>query len=160
VNPFGHYASGGRRFPWVDALEVAVAGWMGTPYMAGARMPGRRGGVDCANFVVAVLDELHGLPAAVMAPIESEPEAVIRGMLGRYPHARAPVEEADCGDVVFTRDGRGLGHVLLCGGVACTFYHATRPNGVTRAGLSAASGRVDRVYRLTERERWAITIYK
>lgn len=40
-----------------QTLAAALRSWEGTPHVAGQRAPGRRGGVDCVNFVVAVLEE-------------------------------------------------------------------------------------------------------
>lgn len=48
----------------LTTLRVAIATWEGTPHVAGQRRPGRAstgGGVDCINFVVAVLEECYAL---------------------------------------------------------------------------------------------------
>lgn len=40
-------------------LGAAIRGWEGTPHVAGQRTPGKGGGVDCINFVAAVLEECY-----------------------------------------------------------------------------------------------------
>jgi cell wall-associated NlpC family hydrolase len=51
-------------------LERVLRSWEGTPYQEGQQTRGRSGGVDCAAFVVCVLNELTGsrVPVRRVAP--------------------------------------------------------------------------------------------
>lgn len=144
----------------VNRIESLCSSWLGTPYRHGQR---RRGaGVDCANFIVAVLDELYGVqlppiptfPAGAGATSEKA-EPAIRAIMSRFPHERVnPSEPIEPGDVVFTLTGDHVGHVLLAGVRAGELWHAARGVGVCRTGLGAYAGQIDRLYRPLNKELW------
>lgn len=140
----------------VNRLESVCESWAGTPYVKSQRLRGVA--VDCANFVVAVLDELYGLnlpptPSLPAGETHEKAEPAIRAIMSRFPHRRLSAGESiEPGDVVFTRTGDHVGHVLICGPRG--LWHAIQGVGVCRTGLGCLSGKVDRVYRLLNKELW------
>lgn len=127
--------------------------------MAGQSCPGV--GVDCVQFVVAVLDALHGYdrkpaPRLPQALGTNNPEAAAqaaRTILARYPHERVEGEQVQPGDVIVCPVGNGPGHVLLVGWRPQTAWHSLIGVGVCQAGLGGLH--YLHAWRSTEKAEWA-----
>lgn len=145
-----------RQRVGTERLEAILAGWAGTPYMAGQAQRGV--GVDCVRFVCAVLDELQGVVREVATLPSDAAMHTRRGAIGVMRTIRKrfapndPVRDGSLepGDVIVVgpSDG-GPGHAMIVGTRKNELWHSTGRN-VHRSGLAFAQGynRVFRVYRM------------
>lgn len=146
---------------WREELDRCLRSWEETPYAAGQRLRGR--GVDCTNFVDAVLEEMHGLEPRVLPPFDPNggvhdargAAAMCRQISARYPNVTVrgpyPVES---GDVLVYRRGRGAGHVLIVGLDPRAAWHADHGTGVCFTSVKLITPLIMRVWRPTEKESW------
>jgi cell wall-associated NlpC family hydrolase len=49
------------RMDQTKRLKASIAGWQGTPYVAGQSFPGKGGGVDCVRICDLILQDALGL---------------------------------------------------------------------------------------------------
>jgi cell wall-associated NlpC family hydrolase len=145
-------------------LEFVLRRWDRTPYMAGQRCRGI--GVDCVQFVTAVLDELHGVSTKVP---RLRPDSAVhdgRQALPTIKAIRAGFESVvvrdstiEPGDVIVVRatpfpsGPRRYGHVLIAGWEVGTLFHAASPTGVSKTSLQGLQD-VLRVYRDVNKDQW------
>lgn len=147
-------------------LEYVISRWVGTPYMAGQRVRGA--GVDCVQFVTAVLDELHRNEKPTFVPRLRPDSAIHDARQGgptikalRQGFASQVVRETvvEPGDVLVvraiprSRGPRRMGHVLITGSVPNTLYHAMTGSGVTRTSIEGLD-EILRIYRDKNKQRW------
>lgn len=139
---------------------MAVTPWIDTPWMAGQSCPGV--GVDCVQFVVAVLDALHGyehkpaprLPQDLGANNPEAARQAAREILSRYPHDRVTDAVVEPGDVIVCPVGDGPGHVLLVGWTPQTAWHSLLGFCVCQVGIGGLTAYLH-VWRSTEKAAWA-----
>jgi cell wall-associated NlpC family hydrolase len=150
--------------PYHARLDAVLRSWRGTPFAAGQCCRGR--GADCRFFVVAVLDELHGVtaPKPRRLPLDvrwNNPPgrlAALREFTGRYPcrPLRVGREAYEPGDaLVVCRPGQDpdrAHHLAIVGvGDPAPLWHAGL-GGVTFTSLTHY--RVGHGFRFTNRESW------
>jgi cell wall-associated NlpC family hydrolase len=145
------------------ALEAALHGWLGTPYLAGQQGKGQ--GVDCVRFVAAVLDELYGRATPIKtlpqdAALHARATAVLamKKFLTLYqPNERVTDGTIEPGDVLVTsREGGGPGHAMIAGPRRWTLWESTL-DGVHYtgwAGITAAGHRLEAIYRPSLKASW------
>ena len=135
-------------------LQAALERWRGTPYVHGWSSPGQ--GVDCWNFLGAVIDEATGLDRRPRLTLPAgagfhRPDLVAR-QVGLFLRAYEPLEVA-CGD---RRPGTVLleapAHAIIVGADGCLWDAA--PHGV-RAGGDDPALVIRRAWRLPGTEDWA-----
>lgn len=129
-------------------------------------MPGQQCvgvGVDCVQFVAAVLDELHGLPVqpvpryahdmALNNPIMAA--RVARYLASRYPNTTEPGDLLEPGDVVVCAltANSGPGHVMIVGPDENTAWHSVESIGVTITSV-ASMVEVWNVWRSKDKVKW------
>lgn len=152
---------------WKVALEEEMQSWKGTKYSLGQRLKGV--GVDCVQFVIAVLDEMYGYePIAFRAPSDSAVHdrrfvmASYAFIAHRYPQSVLRGAEPDTGDVVILRHRnaagagrRNPGHVGIVGMDRRVLWHADSPVGVCTTSVRAHRDQIVRVWRMTGKEQWS-----
>lgn len=144
---------------WLPALDRAIARWTGTPWMAGQRWPGR--GVDCVNFVDAVLCQVRGvkLPALAREPQDlaqhnhRDAMKVCNAIARRHPHKIIRDASREPGDVLVVRAGRGPAHVMILSRPLIV-WHAVAGCGVCSTSLAATESDVVRVFRPLDKSLW------
>lgn len=120
-----------------DILEK----WEGTPYREGHRI--LRQGVDCVQFVAAVLEEFYGVPCEI--PRLSSDVAYFNKGAGypamsalrrSFPYTKTdPSSEIEAGDVIVTTCGSAgtlPHHVLIASDNPVILFHAMKSSGVCR----------------------------
>lgn len=132
----------------VVALQRACLGWIGTPFRQHACVKGAGGGIDCENYLPAVLAEIGAINAAergavVVPPYEvnhAEHSAVSQfHEWFRQPSVRARVRRVDedephvDGDFVFPRVGRCEHHIGFR--IGNHVFHVARPSGPCRQSI-------------------------
>jgi len=163
-----------QRFKWkriTGAVErrilIVCESWKGTPYMTGQQARGI--GVDCVQFIGAILDALYRRPARTLIPrlppnagLHSEESGLRTAMAIRKGFESAEVDDGSIepGDVLVTRgtmDTRAhayLGHVLLAGVLPGTAIHSTQGVGVSWTSVQGIPG-ILRIYRPLNKNTWA-----
>jgi len=105
---------------WRSKVREVAMSWVGTPYLERAQVKGKRGGVDCATFLVGVFVELGLIPFFVppfytgQEPINNPSETYFKTLL-RYM-SEIPVEsELQPGDVLMYKipGACSCGHSIL-----------------------------------------------
>lgn len=142
-------------------VDLVLAGWYSTPYMAGNASRGV--GVDCVRFLACVLDALYGQqtvpPERLPADTALHSPRGARAALRRFLRAYEPNREVDDGTIepgdvlVLAAPGAGPGHGLVVSGQRNVLVHATR-EGVTRSGILFPAGTSARIYRVCDKELW------
>lgn len=127
-----------------DRLGEIIQSWKGTPWLS--RQCCKGGGVDCINFVVAVLNEMRGRS---YGPLETKNNAYHKANNGHWRETyriiresfgdSAPLHLTDPlvvfpGDVLLIESGRDTGHVIIVGTRKNTLHHALSGQGVTMIG--------------------------
>ena len=129
-------------------LQRACQSWAGTPFRQHSRIKGPGGGVDCGNFIAAVLAEIGAIDAAALAAIklpdydvnraEHSAESLFHEWF-RQPSVRARVRRVDedephvDGDLVFPKVGRCEHHIGFR--IGNHVYHIARPSGLCRQSI-------------------------
>lgn len=173
------YASGwtGPASLWTDALRMELESWLGTPYVAGQGLC--KVAADCVGFGAGVYDALEGIPAhaAPELPRHSQDVAFNNGreaarltarIRRRWPAVaivwrrgqrkwgrQLTPDMIQPGDALIVAVNRGApGHMMIAGTRPGELFHAQQDAGVVRAGAGQYLGRVVRVWRSMNRERW------
>jgi cell wall-associated NlpC family hydrolase len=159
MSPRADYFSSLSR---VWELQRACQSWAGTPFRMGGRVKGPLGGVDCGNFIPAVLAEIDAIDAATLAAIELPEYDLNRAEHSadslfhewfRQPAVRARVRRVDedephlDGDLVFPKVGRCEHHIGFR--IGNHVYHVARPSGPCRQSIHDLKAERSR-YRLME----------
>ena len=140
--------------------------WLDTPYMLGQRSKGQ--GVDCINFLIAVLDELYGFARPELIGLrlrgdrslhnKIESERTKAAILSVYsPNCIVPSFQVEPGDIVITGPARGgPGHAMIVSDKPGVLVHATVRGGVQTAGCGydRRTQRPLEVWRLLDKHRW------
>mgnify|MGYP000844261677 FL=1 len=125
----------------MDRLDRIARKWEGTPFLAGSRVPGPMGGVDCVQLTLALLEEVGALPAGLPRPrgypvdytMHQDGSLIldyVREVLaGRVVELPFRSELLEVGDVVGFRVGRGVNHLGTLVRVG-QIMHAIKPIGV------------------------------
>lgn len=129
------------------AIEEAKS-WLGTPFHHMARVKGRKGGVDCGQFLLGVFG-----PVGVIPPFEPEPyvqQFALHNSREWYLEylsklaTEIPEEQALEGDVVIYKVGRCFSHAAILiepwpgkvihaiNGLGVTITHGTRQGYIGR----------------------------
>lgn len=139
--------------------------WEGTPYMRGQQCKGVA--VDCVRYLAGVADELYGtkrepterLPHDWALHDPSQAFSALRKILRLYSPLEKIEGAVEAGDALVVGPLRGgPGHVIYCGPVPGSLWHAGR-NRVERTSLSVLrsssySMRLFAVYRALDKDRW------
>jgi hypothetical protein len=161
----------GLPSPIQTRIESVLKSWYRTPYQSGQRARGI--GVDCREFVVAVLDELYRRPSPTLIERLS-PDSGVHGdkvarravaeMLRSFPsHVYRPGFTLEPGDILVTlghydlRAPDRLRHAMIVGTRPFVLWHASNENrtsGVCFAHVAKA-GKVLRLYRPKDKQSWA-----
>lgn len=151
-----------------DRLEAVLYPWRNTPYMLGQRSKGQ--GVDCVNFLVAVLLELYDSPAefaAKLGPLRArgdrsmhnpeEAERTKQKILDAFqPHEQILSLDVEPGDILITGPKHGgPGHAMIVTPFPGVLIHATQ-RGVQTAGCGFLRDqqRPFEVWRLLNKDLW------
>lgn len=97
-----------------DQIIQAAKGWLGTPYHHQARVKGV--GVDCAQLVAAIAEELKIIPQGTAIPFDYSPEWHIHNreelLVKNLEAFGCPEKEtAEPGDILCFKFGRAIGHL-------------------------------------------------
>jgi hypothetical protein len=142
----------GLPSPIQTRIESVLKSWYRTPYQSGQRARGI--GVDCREFVVAVLDELYRRPSPTLIERLSPDSGV---------HGDKVARRAVAGDILVTlghydlRAPDRLRHAMIVGTRPFVLWHASNENrtsGVCFAHVAKA-GKVLRLYRPKDKQSWA-----
>ena len=154
---------------WGARVDKFCEGWLGTPYIEGACIPGR--GVDCVRFAGSVLDHLYlenrrkdirRVKGDTSLHNPKLVKAAMRDILRLYPkHERVFPERAvykvNPADILVSGpENGGPGHVMVVGGAPGKIWHCSSPLGVQLIGYALpANHKLYAVFRATDRElRW------
>lgn len=100
-----------------QAILKEARSWIGTPFRHAARIKGRKGGVDCAQFLIGVYLNVGLLSAVnfdlyVMQWMLHKSEEIYIDQLLSYTQ-EIEAEDAQPGDIVVFRVGRAYSHGAL-----------------------------------------------
>jgi hypothetical protein len=143
----------------VQILEAACSSWVGTPFRQNSRIKGGKGGVDCGNYVAAVLFESGAIDQQISTPpydadyaLYSEESVLLEWF--KRPATRQLMRQVDedephvDGDLVFPKVGRTEHHMGIR--IGPWVWHVPRAIGVVH--MAAASLQLSKFrYRAFER---------
>lgn len=132
----------------VAALRAACESWAGTPFRQHGRVKGALGGIDCGNYLPAVLTEIGALDEATLAAIElpdydlNRAEHTSESLFHewfRQSAVRVRVRRVDeeephlDGDFVFPKVGLCEHHIGFR--IVNHVYHIARQSGLARQSI-------------------------
>lgn len=153
-------------------LDTILQSWAKTPYFHGGNI--KQGGTDCFQFIVAVVQELHGLDLSKepVNPLDSglhNPELGMRAIIravSRYPfeivkRADPIVTAMGCGvpspqfeflpgDIGCCRTATGITitHGFIVAEDARMAWHSTLRTGVVKTSVQAMRSTTDKILRI------------
>lgn len=127
-----------------DLIVQAALTWNGTPYHHQARVKGI--GVDCAQFIAAVAEEVGIIQPGTKIPFDYSPEWHLHNteekLIGYLKHFGCVEQEGpgEPGDIIAFRIGHCIGHlgILLPNSQFIHAQNRSDPKQVTVNTLSAA----------------------
>lgn len=147
------------------AVHKAQTRWIGTRYSSHQCEPGV--GASCYSLVGAILDTLYGNEQPTKLPLMNVNVGVCNESGADLVLAfrrNFPMEEVQStvepGDLVVTRSVPGaqgpewMGHVMMAGIRPGQAIHALPATGVTWGSLVSSLGRIVKIYRPFDKEKW------